>query len=379
MIVPIRIRKMYGMIQQKNAPKLARLILFTLLVILLILATGCTLQEPPGDVLLEHTLEESDLPAPPSSFLADQEFEALSTIERVDEYPLYVMTLKGPFRSRDESGIAAESPEIHRGFTYFDRDRWACSLFTALGDPGSKVFGRNFDWRFSPALLLFTHPPDGYASVSMVDIDYLLDEPSANALLELNIDERTSLLDAPFWPFDGMNERGVAIGMAAVPASKLPFDDAWETVDSLQIMREVLDHASSTIEAVEIFKTVNIDMGGGPFLHYLITDAAGKAVIIEFLDGRMVEVWQEDPWLAATNYLLSDESKGSGDRCWRYETIAERMHADDGRMDSSTAMSILREVAQENTQWSVVYDVSERTIEIVMGRDFQTTHKFQLD
>ena len=370
---------MHGMILQKNVQKLACLILFSLLVILFILATGCALQEHPVDVLREQTLEEINLPTPQSSFLTEQEFEALSTIECVDEYPLYVMTLTGPFRSRDKSGNAAVSPEIHPGFTHFDRDRWACSLFTALGDPGSMVFGRNFDWRFSPALLLFTHPPDGYASVSMVDIGYLLDEPSAHALLDLDIDERISLLEAPFWPFDGMNEQGVAIGMAAVPASELPFDITKDTLDSLQIMREVLDHASSTVEAVEIFKTVNIDMGGGPFLHYVITDATGVAVIIEFLDGSMVEIWQEDPWLVATNYLLSDESDGSGDRCWRYETIVERMHTSDGRMDSSTAMSILREVAQENTQWSIVYEVSERTIEIVMGRDFQATHKFQLE
>jgi hypothetical protein len=111
----------------------------------------------------------------------------------------------------------------------------------------------------------------------------------------------------------------------------------------------------------------------------VITDATGDAVIIEILDGSMVEIWQEKPWLAATNYLLSDESDGSGDRCWRYETIVERMDTSDGRIDSSTAMSILREIAQENTQWSVVYEVSERTIEIVMGREYQTIHKFQLE
>ena len=329
-------------------------------------------------MLRGQILEEINSPAPLSSFLTDLEVEALSTIKRVDEYPLYVMTLTGPFRSRDEFGDAAEPKEINPRYAQIDRGRWACSLFTALGDPQSVIFGRNFDWRFSPALLLFTHPPDGYAFVSRVDIGYLLDDQSANAFLDLNIDDRTSLLEAPFWPFDGMNERGVAVGMAAVPASELPSEDARDTIDSLQIMREVLDHASSTVEAVEIFKTVNIDMGGGPFLHYLITDAAGKAVIIEFLDGSMVEIWQENPWLAATNYLRSDESDGSGYHHWRYETIVERMHNTDGRMDSSAAMSTLREVAQENTQWSVVYKVSERTIEIVMGRDFQTTHKFQL-
>ena len=367
------------MIPPENTQKLARLTLLALLVILLVLATGCALEEPPGDVLREQALEQIELPAPPSFSFSNQEFKALSTIERVDEYPLYVMTLTGPYRTQDDLGDTSEPLEDTHRYAKVGRDGWGCSLFAALGDPKSMIFGRNFDWRTSPALLLFTHPPDGYASVSMVDIEYLLDEQSANTLLDLNIDDRISLLEAPFWPFDGMNERGVAIGMAAVPASELPYDEARNTVSSLQIMREVLDHASSTAQAVEIFRSVNIDMGGGPFLHYLFTDATGKAVIIEFLDGSMVEIWQENPWLAATNDLLSAESNGSGDRGWRYETIVERMYTSDGKMDSSSALSILEEVAQENTQWSIVYKVSGRSIEIAMGRDFQTIHKYELD
>ena len=50
---------------------------------------------------------------------------------------------------------------------------WTCSLFAALGDDQEFKFGRNFDWEYSPGLLLFTNPLDGYASVSMVDIAYL--------------------------------------------------------------------------------------------------------------------------------------------------------------------------------------------------------------
>ena len=41
-------------------------------------------------------------------------------------------------------------------------------------------YGRNFDWEFSPALLLFTDPPDGYASVSMVDLTFLGISPAAS-------------------------------------------------------------------------------------------------------------------------------------------------------------------------------------------------------
>jgi len=58
------------------------------------------------------------------------------------------------------------------------RPAWGCSLFAAFGDGKEMFYGRNFDWRYSPALLLFTDPPEGYASVSMVDLDYLIPQNS---------------------------------------------------------------------------------------------------------------------------------------------------------------------------------------------------------
>jgi len=33
---------------------------------------------------------------------------------------------------------------------------WACSLFAGLGDVEQRLYGRNFDWDHSPAVLLFT-------------------------------------------------------------------------------------------------------------------------------------------------------------------------------------------------------------------------------
>ncbi len=33
---------------------------------------------------------------------------------------------------------------------------WGCSLFAFFSDPQAMLYGRNFDWEYSPALLLFT-------------------------------------------------------------------------------------------------------------------------------------------------------------------------------------------------------------------------------
>ena len=154
---------------------------------------------------------------------------------------------------------------------------WACSLFAALGDPGNRLYGRNFDWRYSPALLLFTDRPaaGGYASVSLVDIAYFGFDDGTIDLAALPLAERRALLDAPGWPFDGMNEAGVAVGMAAVPTADERSDRDKPAIGSLGVMREVLDHAGSVDEAVAIFSSYNIDWEGGPPLHYLVADRTG--------------------------------------------------------------------------------------------------------
>ena len=109
---------------------------------------------------------------------------------------------------------------------------WACSLFAALGDPQGMLYGRNFDWEFSPALLLLSDPPEGDASFAMVDLSYLdIDPALIDHLDQVDLESRRPLLDAPYLPFDGMNEAGLAVGMAAVPAliQSLRESTYWQT------------------------------------------------------------------------------------------------------------------------------------------------------
>ena len=124
---------------------------------------------------------------------------------------------------------------------------WACALIAVKGADGP-LLGRNFDWPRHPALLLFTDPPNAYATITMVDLSYLVDPADAGCLTELAVDERRALLAAPHWPFDGMNECGLAVGMAAVPSTPMPYREDVRTVSSLQAMREILDHAATVGE-----------------------------------------------------------------------------------------------------------------------------------
>lgn len=185
--------------------------------------------------------------------LWDEEVATLSSLEQVDDYPLYTMHYYGAYDQRASSTETASLPA------------WACSLFASLGDAAHKLYGRNFDWEYSPAVLLFTDPPDGYASVSMVDIAYFgFGGAKAGTVTDLPLIERRALLDAPFLPFDGLNEHGLAIGMAAVQPGQMRPDPNKETIGSLMVIRKMLDGASNVDEAVAIMQSHNVDMEGGP-------------------------------------------------------------------------------------------------------------------
>ena len=320
------------------------------------------------------------LPATPATSsippgLTQEQSTTLNSLQIVDEYPLYTMAYAGAYRPRagtlpNENPVAATASS----------PTWACSLFTVLLDEDNLLYGRNFDWQFSPALLLFTDPPDGYASVSMVDIAYLgFEGATAKDITSLPIEEQTRLLDAPYLPFDGMNEHGLAIGMAAVPPGNVRPDANKETIGSLGIIREMLDHARNANEAVDILQSYNINYGGGPPIHYLMADATGKAALVEYFDGEMRILDNEQPWHLATNFLRSSVDNPADGNCWRYNKIDAQLTESNGRIDVQAAMQLLADVAQGSTQWSVVYQMSSGVIKVAMGQQYQDAHQFHLD
>ncbi len=303
--------------------------------------------------------------------LTDEQ-RTLSSLEKVDDFPLYMMTYYGDYGFADYLEEGLQTPES----TSFSTDpKWACTIFSTSNPDSDYLLGRNFDWYDHPALLLFTDPPEGYASVAMADLHYLGfvkgQPPSDQALLDL--------LNAPYWTFDGMNEHGLAVGMMAVPDADPNRDPEKVTIDSLGAMRLMLDYAKDVDEAVALLGQYNIDFGGGPPLHYLIADQAGNSIVIEFIGGEMVLLEAEDPWQVSTNFLISVEKpQGANSSCWRYNHAYEELQTTEGNISSEAAMTILDSVSQPSTIWSIVYDRTSGEISVVVGRQYDKAHRFKL-
>jgi hypothetical protein len=347
---------------KKGSPVMKQLLRHILCLLAIGLLSACSLSQP--SVTPAATI--------PAGFTENQA-QTLASLKQVDEYPLYTMRYYGEYDSPRTSLLPAVRTRQEAG----SAPGWACSLFTVLLDEDHLLYGRNFDWDFSPALLLFTDPPDGYASVSMVDFAYLgFSGQTVFDLTKLPLQELEGLLNAPHIPFDGMNEHGLAISMAAVGPGNMRPGPSKKTIGSLGIIREILDHARDVDEALNLIQKFNIDFQGGPPVHYLIADAKRQAVLVEFYQGKMHVFENEQPWHSATNFLRAAVKDPKGN-CWRYDKINDRLNEKQGMLDPSSAMQMLSEVAQDSTQWSVVYQMGRSEVSVAMGDDDANVHLFQ--
>jgi hypothetical protein len=369
-----------------------------LLLLILFLAAGCGRPTAPARAALPHAeagatailTSPAPTPQPGLAGLSPDEIATLDSLEQVDGYPLYTMRYYGPYAEANLRGdllagldpsaggkVPASLPDPAPGRARVPA--WACSLFAALGDAENRLYGRNFDWEPSPALLLFTAPPDGYASASMVDIAYLgFGGAMANRADKLPIGERRSLLGAPFLPFDGMNDRGLAVGMAAVPPGDMKPDPSKESIGSMRVMRELLDHAQNVDEALALLERYNVVVQGSVPIHYLIADRSGRAVLVEFYQGEMHVIPNETPWHLATSFLRASVGDSPAGQCPRYDAISRQLQQAQGRVTAAQAMSLLAKVAQPGTQWSVVYGMSTGEVQVAMGRQYGDVHSFSL-
>jgi hypothetical protein len=288
-----------------------------------------------------------------------------NSLRKVDNHPLFTMWFYADYdfdsrlSERNQAGrkpAECESPAV----------KWACTCFSALAPGADAIMGRNFDWYDHPALLLFTDPADAYASASMIDISYL--GYNSEADLEGNLEP---LLQTPYMPFDGLNECGLAIGMMAVSSANLAHDPNKITLTCLEIIRLVLDYAATVDQAVNLIGQYNIDFTGGPPLHYLVADASGSSAVVEFIDGQISVLESNEAWQVSTNFLLTGHTiESARSACWRYRLSYDTLSGRQGAMTAEITMQLLQSVSQQNTRWSLMYNLSNGSIQVAMGKKY---------
>ena len=297
----------------------------------------------------------------------------LANLQKIDDYPLFVYFYPGDYGFEEYLKVGEnQSASLNKT----KNDQFACSCFSAFGNENQSIFGRNFDWHDHPVLILFTQPSSGFKSVSIVDIAYLGYDDQFTPL-----DDPQALRDAPYIPFDGMNEKGLAVGMMSVAHAEGGNNPEKITIGSLELMRLMLDYTENVDEAIQLIQDYNVDFDQTP-VHYLVADKSGSSVIIEYIDGIPLIIPNEQDWQVSTNFLISEENPhGAVSSCWRFNLLEETLEKVQGSLDLSQAMGLLEEVSQEGayaTRWSVVYDLTNVEFAIVVGRNYERIYEFSL-
>ena len=280
---------------------------------------------------------------------------------------------------------------------------FSCTSFQARKAEGEGYwYGRNYDYFKNPTLVTISHPKNGYASIGVSDmshIGYGLDNLPTSFLKRINC------MAAIYAPVDGINEKGLCTSIMALPHQASRQDTPRHDVGTSMIMRLWLDRCATVEEALALLETVDVrhDAIVGTGYHYMIADATGHCVVVEFdKDDEWKTVLVRKPvdqdYMLVTNHLLNpkhfttepDPSVGNPNSrsWWRYETAGAYLAAHKGILTLEQAQECLSQVhwvdlplpsgEVEDTQYSNVYDQQNLTLSLRNWNDYGTTHTFSL-
>ena len=297
---------------------------------------------------------------------------------------LYEMTFYGDYsgivENQNRQLISYYSSNINPSIS----NDFNCSVFSVMGDLNNCLFGRSFDnpedWRCITMLCRF-QPPDGYASLVPTRTKELGYEVGTD-LTGLSLTQREGLLKAPFFSPDGINEHGLVVALADIPSRTFTPSPEKHSIYKTYLIREILDHAQTVDEAYEIARQHNCyDLGLNVFsTHALVADPSGQSAVLELAGGEMRAIRNTESWQVATNSPLYNVSLyGARLQCSRFRTIYDQLASAQGMLTWQQGMNILATVGWEFTQWSIVYDMTNRSLELALDFDFSEYYHFEFN
>lgn len=264
---------------------------------------------------------------------------------------------------------------------------YSCTALSLTDEGGDVHMGRNYDFRKNTsAMAVYCAPRDGYKSVAFA----ALDNVAANEA-DASIKSKMASLTAPFICLDGINEKGVSIAVLTLDSEPVRQSTGKPVISTTLAIRMVLDRAASTEEAVELLRGYDMFSSSGRDYHFYIADASGDARVVEYDLSEPRELIAT-PSVAVTNFFINHADKvlpnqkngiyGHGKE--RYDAVLEVLDEEKGSYSSATVWSALRAAAQEpsaaeltsNTQWSVDYNNTESSADIVIRRNWDDKTRF---
>ena len=284
-----------------------------------------------------------------------------------------------------------------------------CSAFAAPDkSTGNYLMGRNFDFNHwgkdskridIPVIVVHTAPKGGKKSVSFVDGYFVFYKKGFYTDGESDL---SMLMAAPYLLLDGINEDGFAISVLKLDGKPTrQTDSSKKTVFTTVAMRMLLDRVSTVKEATDMLKQYNMCMDTDTAsYHFFMADATGDYAIVEYtgadpdnVNPSNMEVLRDNDTLrCVTNFYVSPTMVGTNDG-WgsdhgkeRYWKIRNKLAENNYLLSSDDAMSLLSDVSQpadlknitSQTQWSCLYNLSEKSLRLAILREYGKMYNFKV-
>ncbi|MFH0735853.1 MAG: linear amide C-N hydrolase [bacterium] len=226
---------------------------------------------------------------------------------------------------------------------------YACTS-VCLVKNGHVVFGNNLDWYIVEGMVVinkrnvkkrglwFNSPPvwtSKYASVTV------------------NQEGRE-------FPSRGMNEAGLVIGEMTLSSTDYPDRDSRYAVNTLQWIQYQLDNCSTIDEVIATDKIIRIDKDEY-HSHFFVCDSFGNCATIEWINGKLQAHSKEEvPIKVLANYPYDYCITHGNDPSGRFGKAAKMLHDYQSGNPVEYVFSILQNVSQPHTKWSLVFDSKKR-------------------
>ncbi len=261
---------------------------------------------------------------------------------------------------------------------------FGCSTIAVQSPEGQFLFGRNFDWNTCDAMVVESHPENGYASLSTVNMDFITQNVGGGMVgMALNLDE-VKTLAALYAPLDGMNEAGLAVSVNMIQDSAaIEQNTDKPDITTTTAIRLLLDQAGNVDEALELLGQYDLHGSMGMMIHFAIADSAGRSAAVEYVNNKMIVT--ETPVL--TNFYLAEGEKqgiGTEQSHERYDILLNQLE-ETPQMGMEDVRDALDSVSKDNfgefesTEWSIVMNLSAGEARYYHRENYNQNYTFQLE
>jgi hypothetical protein len=297
--------------------------------------------------------------------------QTLASIRRMGD--LFVVDYKGDYEARLQQVEALNLREASTGGAR------ACSLFAAPTRMGEQLLAHNMDQRDLPVLVRYAAPGKyrsfGFDPFAVSLLGRVYGNPNAT-----EADRRTALMALPFYVTDGMNEKGLAIGLAGTAARRVERSEGRRPTYVLLFIRRALDSAKNVDEVAKLVETMDLYHDGvGTISHqFVATDAGGNWLVIDYPDGRL-RLTRGRGTQVRTNQVAgapaAEATKVDVSSPGRYEMLTRALKERPVLGSEADAMELLADV-HNGTAWSVVFNTQKKTGVVVAVGKYRTQYQF---